>query len=313
MKKTVFFVLFIFSMVLFFCGCSETGSNHPMLKKAGQSMRMGEYRNAEICYKKYLAKHPDSASVHQSLASLYDEHLEEYLLAIYHYKEFLRLQSDANAETIRNTESFIKRCEQRYMQKGGTVKKVELTDEQEIERMTADYKKNLAEQQKNSGNDRETQTAEKQIADSPVIEKVPEKTAEIKNKVQLSETLIADTGHIAEKNDPAAAAAEDKVKKVSAAVPAAPPENKKAAAKETVKPPPMQTGKVEKTPEKVEKIQEYKVKRGDTFSHLSRKFYGTVRYHRKLMEYNKIPSPNALRVGKTLKIPPIDVLKGEKL
>ena len=57
-------------------------------------------------------------------------------------------------------------------------------------------------------------------------------------------------------------------------------------------------------------IQEYKVKKGDTFTHLSRQFYGSIRYYKQLMEYNKITNPNSLRVGKTVKIPPLEILKG---
>ena len=59
-------------------------------------------------------------------------------------------------------------------------------------------------------------------------------------------------------------------------------------------------------------IKEYKIQRGDTFTHLSRKFYGSIRFYRQLMEYNKISNPNSLRVGKTIKVPPLEILKGEK-
>ena len=59
-------------------------------------------------------------------------------------------------------------------------------------------------------------------------------------------------------------------------------------------------------------IKEYKIQRGDTFTHLSRKFYGSIRYYRQLMEYNKISNPNSLRVGKIIKVPPLEILKGEK-
>ena len=86
--KRVFFALFCAALL---AGCADETDNHPLLRKAAQSKRMGEYRNAEVCYKRYLAKNPDAAQIHLNLAQLYDEHLEDYLLAVYHYKEYLRL------------------------------------------------------------------------------------------------------------------------------------------------------------------------------------------------------------------------------
>ena len=352
MKKYILLTVSIVCSMLAFCGCSDGDSNHPMLKKAGQSMRMGEYRNAEICYKKYLAKNPGNASVHYALANLYDEHLEEYLLAVYHYKESLRLQPDVSAETVKNIEEFIKRCEQRYMKKGKSVKKVFLTDEQEILRMTAAYKKNLAEQQKKTEAEiarmkaeaekvKEQNLADKQLADSDTVNEIKEKVIEtaekkagvekdVKKEVEeqeknLSETLTADTALVSEKVVADTPVMAEKVKADSPLVSeknitdsAVVPEKVETAKpnrkviKDFSKLPPMPEEKAAKISAQNEKIQEYKVKKGDTFSHLSRKFYGSIRYHKKLMEYNKISSPNALRVGKTVKIPPLHILTGER-
>lgn len=341
MKKFMMISLAVLNCIFVFCGCADNSGNHPMLKKAAQSLRMGEYRNAELCYKKFLAQHPNNSGVHLSLANLYDEHLEEYLLAVYHYKEVLRLSPDAGAETVKNIEGFIKRCEQRYLQKGKTVKKVFLTDEQEIQRMTAAYKKNLAEQQKKAETElarlkkeaelaKKQELAEKQIQDSPKESKTEikkdgkiheVKAAEKKVEKQLSETLIADSAEtvkntadkVSEKIIPDTPAAAEKIQTDSGI------EVKKVQEKPTQtvindfsKLPAMQMEKkAEKTTPEAETVKEYKVKRGDTFSHLSRKFYGSVRYYKQLMKYNNISTPNGLRVGKTIKVPPLQVLKGE--
>ena len=347
MKNFCLMFLLAGVMVLFAAGCSEKEPNHPLLKKAAQSMRVGEYRNAELCYKKYLAKHPDSAAVHQALAELCDEHLGDYLLAAYHYKEVLRLSPDMPENQVREIKGFIERCEQRYFNQGRKSKKVVLTDEQEIERLTAAYKKRLADEQKkqeeelarlkkeleesekektpapvnNDGKDKkaakqnvaaaepqktvadsgvkiETSVTENQSADSTVAEKQPEQ------KVEAS---------VAEKVNPAAETSEKNIADSAVATEKtaekAPLKKEIAPSNETAYP---KMENIHKADKKQDKIIEYKVKRGDTFTHLSRHFYGSVRYYKKLMEYNKITNPNVLRAGKVLQIPPLEVLKGEK-
>lgn len=336
MKKNILFMSCILCCIFCFCGCSDVDNNHPMLKKAVQSIRMGEYRNAEICYKKYLEKNPKAASVHLALAQLYDEHLEEYLLAIYHYKEALRLQPDAGEETVRNIEGFIKRCEVRYGQKGKSVKKVFLTDEQEIERMTAAYKKKLVEQQKKADAElarlkKEAEEAEKESLQLPDAEKKMEKTVPVPENITgnaVSEIQASDSPVISEKNSEDSPIEVEKTEKTAEfvkneekktdTVPSADNTADASAETEVIKDfstlPVMQSEKKQEIqPEKKSVvIQEYKVKKGDTFTHLSRQFYGSIRYYKQLMEYNKITNPNSLRVGKTVKIPPLEILKGEK-
>lgn len=366
MRKICIVSLMLAVAIFFVCGCSDTSNNHPMLKKALQSKRMGEYRNAELCYKKYLEKNPSAAEVHLELAELYDEHLEDYLLAIYHYKEYLRLTDDKDSGDAKSVKGFISRCEQRYLAKGKTVKKVYLTDEEEIERMSAAYKKKLAEEQKALALEVERlkkeseETAKKETPASapvPAPEAAPVTAAadsaitpdkedsaiapDKEEKVESTEkkdTEKSENNSVKspEKNDAPAETAdrnksdspiaaekkenvlppETSAESQTAAVVA---EDKKEKKTETIKDfsklPGMQTTETEtaaakKTVEK--KVIEYKVAKGDTFTHISRKFYGSIRYYKKLMKYNNISNPNSLRIGKIIKIPPLEVLKGEK-
>lgn len=359
----VFFVLFLF-------GCSDSSDNHPLLRKAAQSKRMGEYRNAETCYKRYLAKDPNAAQIHLELAELYDEHLEEYLLAVYHYKEFLRLTEDKESRTAKSVKGFIERSERRYLNKDKAVKKVFLTDEAEIERMTQAYKKRLADEEaklakelaelkKEAEAAKAPELAEKSVSDSAVEKKeLAEKNKSdspvaSSEKIEVSEKQTADSAVKKDektstlKEEKAEKKQEEKVEKTetsasdkiaeTAEIPVEKvKENavkaEKAEVRKTEKEPEKETGNkpaetikdFSKLPEMEtvetavpktvsgDEIKEYKVQKGDTFTHLSRKFYGTVRYYRQLMEYNKISNPNSLRIGKTIKVPPLEILKGKK-
>lgn len=352
MKKSYGILLIFTALMIFAVGCSDSSSNHPMLKKAAQSKRMGEYRNAELCYKKYLAKNPDAAKIHLELAELYDEHLEEYLLAVYHYKEYLRLTDDSDNSDAKAVKGFISRCEQRYLAKGKSVKKVLMTDEEELERMASAYRKKLADEEKAMAIElerlkKEAEEAKKaeekvektEVSEAKKIEDVktaPEQTVpaeEAKNTVienavphSVSEVQKSDSQIDATKTVPDTAAhnTEKKEEQKKAEV-AVDKDNKTTKTTESVAKQPeiikdfsaLPTMKEQKKTDSVkevkkQEIKEYKVQKGDTFTHLSRKFYGTVRYHKQLMEYNKISKPNALRVGKMIKIPPVEILKGGK-
>ncbi len=51
---------------------------------------------------------------------------------------------------------------------------------------------------------------------------------------------------------------------------------------------------------------EYVVKKGDTLSGISKKFYGTIKHYRKIMQANNMTNANQLKTGKTLIIPKIE-------
>lgn len=354
MKKKYCISAIFTAAVIMLCGCSDSTYNHPMLKKAVQSKRMGEYRNAELCYKKYLAKNPNAEKIHLELAELYDEHLEDYLLAIYHYKEYLRLLDNPDSNDAKNVNGFISRCEQRYLAKGKSVKKVLMTDEEELERMADAYRKKLVNEEKAmalelerlkkeaAGSEKVEENTEKKESEK---ENAVEKTAESVNVIanDNSSANAAEENTVAQnlaengKNDSAVDSVEKKpvedMKKTAETsekvqeqakeekvVAADEKKNEKtsvkqtASIKESAALPDTVVQKEKKSVEQTEKTvdREYTVQKGDTFTHLSRKFYGTVRYHKQLMEYNKITKPSALRAGKVIKIPSVKNLKGIK-
>ena len=326
-------ILLVAVFMLFLSGCTDNSDNHPLLRKAAQSKRMGEYRNAEVCYKRYLAKNPGAAQIHLELAELYDEQLEEYLLAVYHYKEYLRLTPDKDSRSAKNVRGFIERSERRYVNKSKSVKKVMLTDEAEIERMTAAYKKRLAEDEKKlalelaelkkeAEKTEENTVSENVKADSAVVAEqtsennVADSAVENKIEIETSETQSADS---AVANDTVEVKKDEVAKvEVKKQTPSAAEEKKTEKKSAEVisdfsKLPEMKDVKTVASAVPIKKeIKEYKIQRGDTFTHLSRKFYGSIRYYRQLMEYNKISNPNSLRVGKIIKVPPLEILKGEK-
>ncbi len=322
------------AFLLMLCGCSESEPNHPMLKKAQQSKRLGEYRNAELCYKKYLQTHPDTATVHLSLAQLYDEELEDYLLAIYHYKEYLRCAGDS--ANVREINNFIERCEQKFMKKGRAKQAHIMTDEEEIARMTEAYKKRLVIEQQEREAElirlREESQAEleKENEAAAAVETANVQEADVKQSAVV-ETAAAGNASAAVSDSPIekipAASAETKVEianaentvekeKVSTTAPDI--EKNTVESADSKKLPQMEdmssavVQRVETAAPRQNSVIEYKIQRGDTFTHLSRKFYGTTKYYKQLMEYNKISNPNKLRIGKSIKIPPLEVLKGDK-
>ena len=331
--KNIFGIVFaLYAFGLFVCGCAESEPNHPLLKKAAQSMRVGEYRNAELCYKKYLQKEPSAVAVHRALAQLYDEHLDDYLLAVYHYKEVLRLSPDMPKSEAGTIKGFIERCEQQYFNASKKSKKTFLTDEQEIERFTAAYKKRLADEQKKQEAEiarlkKELEAENSELAnEKKEVSAVPEAEKSVKKEdvsaVQTVKNIVekqpVDNSAAVEKQTADSQITEDK-KIEKTQTPAA---EKIAEVKKTEEvsaksapsdyPKMDDSSKTVANAEKTAQIIEYTVRRGDTFSQLSKRFYGTSRYYRKLMEYNKISNPNALRVGKKIKVPPTEVLKGDK-
>ncbi len=67
-------------------------------------------------------------------------------------------------------------------------------------------------------------------------------------------------------------------------------------------------------PASIPRAAEYVVSRGDSLSRISQRVYGSARYTDALFAANRdrLASPDALRVGQVLLIPPIEVLGGQQ-
>lgn len=61
-----------------------------------------------------------------------------------------------------------------------------------------------------------------------------------------------------------------------------------------------------------DRTQSYTIVRGDTLSIICRRYYGrsTAKYYNALAKYNGIKNPHLIYPGRTLKIPPENVLLG---
>jgi 16S rRNA (uracil1498-N3)-methyltransferase len=98
LRKMMAFLL-LFGMVsfssLFLCGCYEGAnkdlSKHPLLIKAAEFRKDGEYEVAQKCYLKLIAKYPENASLYQMLGSLFEEEIGDYAAAYNCYKNFLAM------------------------------------------------------------------------------------------------------------------------------------------------------------------------------------------------------------------------------
>ncbi len=74
--------------------------------------REGKYKKAEIYFKKALSLYPGYAVAHYNLGILFDQALDKPELAVYHYKEYLKLSPDApDREKVRR---WIKEAEKRF-------------------------------------------------------------------------------------------------------------------------------------------------------------------------------------------------------
>jgi LysM repeat protein len=79
-------------------GCGPAGGKdavHPYFVKAERARAIGNYPVAVEQLRRFLGVRPESAAGHLALASVFDENLDEPGLAIYHYREFLRLAPDS--------------------------------------------------------------------------------------------------------------------------------------------------------------------------------------------------------------------------
>ena len=86
--KRIFLLLALTGLL---AGCDGPAATDPRMKLAEKCREEGDFKAAERQIVRYLAAHPDSAEAHLKLASLYDESLDDPVGAVYHYREFLRL------------------------------------------------------------------------------------------------------------------------------------------------------------------------------------------------------------------------------
>ena len=90
-------ILLILSVFVASCGwignseSPQAEDDHPLIKKAKRKIKIKETDQAIALYIRALEENPRLARAHLELALVYDEHQEDYIRAIYHYRRFLEL------------------------------------------------------------------------------------------------------------------------------------------------------------------------------------------------------------------------------
>jgi len=89
-------------LAAFLPGCSrpvasldDSDFRDPLIRKAQSKVRQGDKDGAVECLNSALARRPDLAQAHLSLALLYDDYKKDYVRAIYHYERYLELRPAA--------------------------------------------------------------------------------------------------------------------------------------------------------------------------------------------------------------------------
>ena len=119
-NKTIIIFALLLS-ILFFSSCYKRQENtsNPFFIKAQNSYNDGNYNQASEFYQKYLTLYPESPKAHYNIAIIFLEH-ENYILAIFHFKQFLELQPNSpDKEIIKkwiqaSQESLYKELEKEY-------------------------------------------------------------------------------------------------------------------------------------------------------------------------------------------------------
>lgn len=93
-------------------GCTPGGGDldtNPDYAQARKAVAAGDFHLAANAYEKLLGEAPQAARLHLELAQLYEEKLSDPLPAIYHYRQYVRLEP--NAERRQVVENFIGRAQ----------------------------------------------------------------------------------------------------------------------------------------------------------------------------------------------------------
>ncbi len=113
MRKMLRFLILV-AVVTFCAACDSNDNkkmNHPKLVKGELLRSKGEFQEAIKYYKQYLEKKPRSSYVHLKIAIIYDEHLNDPISAIYHYREVLNLSGSAQEKA--QAKMWLELCEKR--------------------------------------------------------------------------------------------------------------------------------------------------------------------------------------------------------
>ena len=114
--KTRTFLVSIFCAcaMMMLCSCEgklEEGK-HPMFIKGKKLVETKDYSEAAKAFKEYIQINPNSPSAHYELAVLYDDVLDDPLIAIYYYRTYLELVPDS--QDRENARMWLEQAEKKY-------------------------------------------------------------------------------------------------------------------------------------------------------------------------------------------------------
>ena len=98
-------------IVLTGCGSSEE-RNHPLFKKGESAQKAGNGADAAAAYKELIDKREGCVYTHLQLANVYDELLNDPLMAAAHYRTYL--EKNPQATDAGEIQALLDRAEKRY-------------------------------------------------------------------------------------------------------------------------------------------------------------------------------------------------------
>ena len=282
MRKQLLLFSACAAAVLMLSGCNDyvgKEKSHPLYVKAGKEKSAGEYKEAARCYEEFLQICPKSSRTHHELGNIYNDHLNDPLRAVYHYRKWMEMNPDdkTNFEDVRlmaetAQKNLFKKLKEEYKESGEGKQ-----DSEELQKL----RDQLAQ----------TQASLKQCEEQN--QKMKETLLSIKAEREKINARTTDRNqqNLAAADKKAATSAAGAKGKATGA------KGKAAAASAGGKAAPASAGKA---------VSSYKVQSGDTLIKISQKCYGSPRYYHLIIEANRsrIGKNNQIRVGQTLVIPP---------
>lgn len=333
-----YFLLLLPTLLLCGCDMQRNETRHPLFIKAKKLEQQGNYSAAVIYYQRFLNVYPTSPAAHKALATIYDEDLLQYIPAIYHYDCYLKYAQNATDRAdmkkwrdatqrkyyLKTRDQYNDQNDVQVLKRKNNILKKKLLKSSSqrttlinyikkmkrdiaITRTTVEQYKARAigleikletlKRDRNKLKEQLTQTRS-ELADARATNL--KLTGADNDTEHEGKTVLADNDGDDEQNDEHSTTTEA----ATDAKPAPQVDESKQAPKTVLADNPTP----EKESAKSITAQSYTVKRGDTLSSISRKFYGAAKYYRHIMNANTriLKSANQLQQGQQLLIPPLD-------
>lgn len=309
--RSVSWVAALAAVVLGLAGCSGDALVDERNIYYIRGMKLREQKNHEeaaAAFETCLRLSPQSAQAHLQLALLYDEPLNDPLVAVYHYRRFLEMRpDDPNAEVAKEwaaktEQKLLQRLQQAAVyaaisQGGGAAPLPESAGAS-----TRELALLARVQELTAANEELRKRLEEPVIDPTLLPPASSAPAAAAPTVIPSTPVAAAPAAVAPavETPPATPAAPGASGMASPAV-AAPSPGLGVAARPTGGTPPSPAGAA----------RTHVVAQGDTLSNLSRRYYGAMSYWPQLKQANRdiLGDKEDLKLGMRLRIPPLDQLR----